>query len=204
MKRTIFTGTCAGLFFLTGCGTGEQDEETPAQGLDGADSQNHSEPEPGEKELQISDEVTDKDFVFKIRLDDAYYEEYEDISLHAELTYTGDQDEIEITHNPSPFWFPMEELDRGYDIGYHQVDMGGGTTLEPGKTMTETFEGPAGGFGETDPEEYRKFMEDIHENDGFPAGHYVVNGYVEFTVMSGEREGERITLEGEVEFIVSE
>ncbi|TMW71005.1 hypothetical protein [Alteribacter natronophilus] len=202
MKQTYFAGASACLLFLSACGTGGQDDEYRADGTAGEGSEDEAEGQ--ERELQTSDEAEDGDFTYRIWLDEAYYQEYEEILLHAELTYTGDEEEIDITHNPSPFWFPMEERDRGFEVGYYQIDMGGGTTFGPGDSITETFEGPAGGYGETDPESYRTFMEDIHENEGFPKGHYVVNGYAEFTVMEGKQGGDHIRLEGEVEFIVGE
>lgn len=65
-----------------------------------------------------STEVRIGDFVYRLSTEKEEYNGDEPIIIHAELEYVGDQEQIDISHAASPFYFPIKETTRNYDIPY--------------------------------------------------------------------------------------
>lgn len=65
-----------------------------------------------------STEVRIGDFVYRLSTEKEEYNGDEPIIIHAKLEYVGDQEQIDISHAASPFYFPIKETTRNYDIPY--------------------------------------------------------------------------------------
>ena len=133
-----------------------------------------------------SSAYTEGDFTYYIEvLNSDHFKEGEIITIQAYLEYTGDQDEIVISHAASPFYYDLEELTRGYKIDYPMNQPHLLTTLKKGDRLTSTYQ-ISGGYSDQDEEDYINFMRQFL-NGSFPVGTYAVRGYAKFTV-EGENE----------------
>ena len=137
------------------------------------------------------------DFIYRLSTEKEQYNGEEPIMINAELEYVGDQAQIDITHAASTFYFPIKETTRNYDIPYAMEQPLLHTTLVKGEPLKMTYHG-SGGYSEQDKEEVVHFMKQIMAGD-FPTGSYVVEGYVEFTVVETK---EPMTIKGTVHFDV--
>ncbi|WP_431030187.1 hypothetical protein [Lysinibacillus sp. LZ02] len=145
-------------------------------------------------------EVTDGDFVYRLITKKRQYVENEPIKLYAKLQYIGDKAEIEITHAHSPFYFPIVETTRNYEIHYF-MDLPLATTkLVTGESLRFDYQG-GGGYSSEDEKDYIAFMKHVM-NDEFPKGYYIANGFVDFSVMGDHAEKKDYHIEGQVEFDV--
>ncbi|MNZ77443.1 hypothetical protein D3C78_959820 [compost metagenome] len=153
---------------------------------------------------EISKEVTEGDFVYRLVTEKADYAKGDEIIIYAELEYIGDQSSIEIYHAMSPFSFPIKELTRGYDIGYMMNQPLLTTELKKNEPLREYYAG-GGGYGSQDKKEYIAFMKEFNEN-GFPTGEYVVYGMTDFYIIddaTGQQEVD-YKLNAEISFEVKE
>ncbi|WP_202079055.1 hypothetical protein [Caldalkalibacillus salinus] len=162
--------------------------------------------EQNEDELKVEEtrvEVTQGDFIYRLVTEKAAYKEGENINLYAELEYVGDQDEVVISHAASPFYFPMYEKTRGYQIGYSMPQPLVTTTLTKDEPLRERYKG-SGSYGPEDDSEYIAFMKRIMEQD-FPPGFYIVNGSAQFNVKDDEpgEEDKKYRIEGDIQFKVT-
>ena len=57
------------------------------------------------------------------------------MKLYGEITYTGDKDEVTITHSSSAILFSLEEKVRGFDIDFWVEDEGLSTVLKQGNLI---------------------------------------------------------------------
>ena len=143
-------------------------------------------------------EVTKDDFVYRLITEKVHYPENGTVKIYAELEYIGKEDEVEIIHADSPFYFPMTETTRKYEIDYAMTLQGRRTTLKKGEPFRQDARG-GGGYSEHDAEDYKEFMKQMMSQK-FPSGHYIVNGYAEFALVSDEEK--RYNMKAEVEFYV--
>ncbi|PYZ96455.1 hypothetical protein CR205_12090 [Alteribacter lacisalsi] len=199
MKKAISYG--AFVFLLAACGTGHAPEPENGSSGDGA-SGSGSAPDPDEGEYGQTDEAEEGDFVYRLVSEEAVYGEHEEVSIYAELEYTGDEDSIDIYHAASPFHFPMKETTRGYDLMYGMNQPLEVTTLTAGEAYREEFVS-IGGYSEQDPDDYVAFMKEVIEQDGFPEGHYIVEGFADFYVETDDGE-DQYKPEGTIEFFVED
>lgn len=151
-------------------------------------------------------EVSDGDFVYRLVSEKDRYNSGDQVKVYGELEYVGEQDEITIGHAASPFYFPMKELTRDYDIGYAMNEPYITTTLKKGEPLREYYSG-GGGYGSQDKKEFKDFIRSLQ--DGYPDGRYVVYGSADFMIDSqskGANQGERenYKIQAEIEFSVSE
>ncbi|MBM7578186.1 hypothetical protein [Jeotgalibacillus terrae] len=148
-------------------------------------------------------EVIDGDFIYRLSTEKAAYGKDEPVTIYAELEYTGDQEEIEITHADSPFSFPMIETTRNYEIDYMMQEPLVSTTLTRGEPLREEYSGGQVTYSYKDEEEYIAFLEQFTDQR-FPEGHYVVTGIADFNVPDNEGPGEDIeyNIRAEIEFSV--
>lgn len=153
---------------------------------------------PGVAEVTNQADVTEDDFVYRLVSEKQQYQVSEPIKLYAELAYTGDQDEVEITHATSPFYFPITETTREYDIEYSMDMPLERTTLKKGEPLRMDYES-SGSFLDSDTEEYKTFMRQVM-NGSFPEGQYVVNGNVDFNLIGDEEN--RYQIKTQVKFQV--
>lgn len=155
--------------------------------------------EPTNKEsLSTHAEVTKDDFIYRLITEKVRYSENETVKIYAELEYIGEEEEIEISHGSSPFLFPMTETTRNYDIGYAVTLQGGRTKLKKGEPIRQEYRG-GGGYSEQDEEEYKEFMKQVMSKN-FPSGHYIVDGYADFSLVSDKEK--RYNLKSQIEFYV--
>ncbi|MFS0574930.1 lipoprotein [Sporosarcina sp. 179-K 3D1 HS] len=166
MKKIFFLFTL--LLFLTGCGT----EMARNQG----DPQNPLPP--------AESEVKEGDFIYRLYTEKDVYDTFGDTAIFAELTYVGDQEEINIAHAASPFYFPMEERTRGLEIGFAMSEPLIFTNLKKGEPLRHIYQF-AGGYSDQDDPEYVQFVKSIIANKGFPEGEYIIHGTADFTVADG-------------------
>lgn len=140
------------------------------------------------------------DFVYRLVSEKPVYTEGETVKLYAELEYTGSKKSVKIYHAASPFYFPMQELTRSYEIGYIMPQPLWFTTLKREEPQRKDYPG-GGAYSSTDPKPYIDFMERIGKLD-FPVGTYVVNGYADFYMESGKSGKTDYLLKGTVTFKV--
>lgn len=155
--------------------------------------------------LQIKDEVTESNFVYRLVSEKAEYQENELVKVYAELEYIGEKEDITIFHAASPFYFPIEEKIRNYDIGYGMDEPLISTTLKQGVPIREEYL-KSGGYSDLDEDDYVVFMKNFFNMNGFPIGYYVVDGYSDFYVENDEDNEEKVVfrIEGQIDFKVLE
>ena len=61
-------------------------------------------------------------FVYRLSTEKDVYDEFGDTAIFAELMYVGEKNSIDIYHAASPFYFPLEERTRGFEIDYAMDD----------------------------------------------------------------------------------
>lgn len=149
---------------------------------------------------QTSDETVQEDFVFRLVSEKEIYQKGEDVDLYGEITYIGEEDNVTIHHSSSAILFPITEKTREYTIGFGVNDIGLSTTLENGEPYRENYDKYAVGYDGSDPEDYRDFIQDITNMDGFLPGYYAVNGTTDFFLKEGGQE--RIEINAMVDFKV--
>lgn len=152
-------------------------------------------PAPADKAVRGSHaEVTDGDFVYRLVSEKEQYDYGDPVKVYGELEYVGEQDEITIGHAASPFYFPMKELTRDYDIGYAMNEPYFTTTLKKGEPLREYYSG-GGGYGSQDKKEYKDFIRSLQ--DVFPDGRYVVYGSADFMIDTSSKGADLENLDGE-------
>lgn len=192
MKRSFWFGLLLFLL-LVGCA-----------GQSGGEPSHQAAPAAQEPTRDSNAEKTEGDFVYRLVSEKAQYASGEQIELYAELEYTGEQDEITISHAASPFWFPMKELTRDYQISYGMNEPLLHTTIKRGEPLREYYKG-AYGYSSEDAKEYKQFIQSLE--NGFPEGRYVVYGTADFFVsastgLDSSEEPEVYKLKAEIEFNV--
>jgi hypothetical protein len=198
------------ILLVAGCGALNM-----SQGKNGdTDVRTHSDAEdtdvnnsglPGsEQQLEAQMEKVEGDFIYRLVSEKSVYEEDEPLAIHAELEYIGEDDQVDIYHAASPFYFPISEITRGYEIGYVMDQPLIRTTLVKGVPLRESYTG-SGWYSEQDPPEYLEFIKQVMEGR-FPEGKYTVNGYAGFYVEDGDGDGGQTSyrIEGSIGFEVVE
>jgi hypothetical protein len=152
----------------------------------------------------IIDEVVQDDFIFRLVSEKEQYNEGEEVKLYGEIEYIGNKEEVTIRHSSSAILFPMKEEIRGYEIGGFVNTIGLSTTLKKGESYREDYTKSGGYSLSQDPEDYVNFIKDFLNRKDFPPGHYVVNGFTDFSVNSGENgeKRERFNIKAKIEFKV--
>lgn len=169
------------------------------------DTQDMSEENVDQNELekidvkQWVDETENDAFTFHVEATKPSYDTSEVVVLEAEITNKSD-DTITMTHSSSAVYFNMEEKTRAYTIPYAVNDIGVTTELAPGESIVESYE-KSGGFSEENDDAYQVFMEAFLEDDGFPAGYYVVHAETDFYVKETD---EHVNLEATIDFLVKD
>jgi hypothetical protein len=172
------------IFVLAGCGTNQGKNAVPGN------------------PVITSDEVKEDDFIYRLVTEKSEYVEGEEVKIYAELEYIGDKEEISISHAASPFYFPMKEGTRKYDIPYPMNEPLITTILYKGKPHRQVYHG-AGGYSSEDDKAYINFIKKIIENQ-FPSGFYTVNGMAHFYVESDNQSKQEFKLTGAISFKVIE
>ncbi|SFF04050.1 hypothetical protein SAMN05216378_4839 [Paenibacillus catalpae] len=158
-------------------------------------------------ELGSRAEVTEGDFVYRLVSEKPAYGKDEKIVLYAELEYVGKKAEVKIAHAASPFYFPMKELTRGYEIVYSMDQPRIITTLKKGEVLKELYRG-SGGYSSEDAKPFVDFIKAVSEaqqKGTLPEGEYEVYGAADFEQVdehSDERQGERIHVKSEIRFVM--
>ncbi|GGM23688.1 hypothetical protein GCM10011351_06840 [Paraliobacillus quinghaiensis] len=145
-------------------------------------------------------EVTEGDFIYRLVSEKEQYDANGPVEIYAELEYVGDQEEIEIFHAASPFYFPMHEKTRDYKIGYGMVEPLLSTTLVKGEPLREEYTSAAG-YSADEDNDYINFIEKINNNE-FPVGYYKVNGFADFFVRIDDISQEKYKIHATIDFMV--
>ena len=143
-------------------------------------------------------EVSEDNFIYRLVTVKDHYEEGESVKIYAELEYIGKEDEVEINHGTSPFFFPMTETTRNYEIEYAVTLPGKSAILKKSEPMRQESSG-GGGYSDHDNEEYKDFMKLVMKQN-YPNGHYIVDGYANFTL--GDEDESEYTMAAQIEFYV--
>lgn len=128
--------------------------------------------------------VSQGDFLYRLWTDSEAYKEGDEITIHAELEYMGDQKEVTIDQAESLFYFPIREMTRGYEIAYQNGEARKNTTLKKGEPIKETYVGKRIPEIRTS-EEHQKLMSSVKEGK-FPEGFYYIDGFAKFKVIGEE------------------
>lgn len=183
MRKILFILAAISLpFVLFGCQQVDDNPEVPT--VDRSNSQAES---------------RDGDFIYRLVTEKERYHTGEPVKLYAELEYVGLKDEVVIEHGSSPFYFPMKETTRNYEIGYQVTHAAEQTVLKRGVALRQETTG-GGGYSEHDEEGYKEFMKQVMERK-YPSGHYNVNGLADFTVVDEQK---KYRMETQIEFYVDE
>ncbi|WP_181346861.1 hypothetical protein [Thalassobacillus sp. CUG 92003] len=146
-------------------------------------------------------EKKEGDFIYRLVTEKAEYRESDSVNLYAELEYIGNSDEVVIYHAASPFYFPMVEKTRNYELAYPMNEPLISTTLKKGEPLRQKYI-KSGGYGSQEESDYVKFMKRFLEEDGFPKGSYVVNGFAYFYIEGSEKNKKEYKIKGQVDFKV--
>ena len=173
------------LALLTACGAEYSDSNPIKLDFEDPDS------------LISESEVIERGFVYRLYTTEGFYNEGDKVNITAELEYVGELEEVTISHAASPFYFPMHEASRDYDIEYPMNTPLLVTVLKKGEPLVETYTG-AGGYSDEDSKEYIEFMKQVM-NQQFPNGKYLVTGLAEFY---DETNGASYKFDGQIQFVV--
>lgn len=145
---------------------------------------------------------TEGDFEYRLYTEQETYSEYATPAIFAELTYIGEEESIDIYHAASPFYFPMKERTRGFDIDYAMNEPLLMTTLKKGMPLREKYSF-ASGYSDADHKAYIDFIDDVM-NNGFPEGDYMVNGLANFFIQDDHEasDNEKFDLKATIGFPV--
>lgn len=155
--------------------------------------------------VNTESEVQEGDFIYRLVTEKSEYTTDEPVNIYAELEYVGDQEEVMIYHAMTPFYFPMTEKIRNYEIDYPMPEPLGGTTLKKGEPIRQDYT-RTGSYSPDKQDDYTEFMKSFIK-DGFLEGYYVLNGSAGFYTGDPEgNEGDRknYNIEGEIDFKVFE
>lgn len=145
--------------------------------------------------------VKEDDFIYRLISEKEEYKKDETVKLYAELEYIGDKESVTIYHAASPFYFPIYERTRGFEIGYVMNEPLVTTTLTRNESIRKEYIGGGGFDQNSDKKEYVDFIKDFWEN-GFPSGEYQVNGYANFYTEMDGKEKKDYLIKAQIEFIV--
>lgn len=145
MKKLVFL--LVSIFVLAACNkSSDMGNEHP---------NNNSEPVyPAEAE------VTKGDFNSRLFTEKDVYDEYGETSIFAELTYTGEEDAIDIYHAASPFYFTLEERTRNFKIEYPMNEPLTMSTLKKDEPLCENYIF-GGEYSDTDDPKYVELIQTI-------------------------------------------
>lgn len=154
-------------------------------------------------EASIIAEETKDDFIYRLVSESGEYPDGEAVKMYAELEYIGDKNKVTIYHASSPFYYNMTEKTREFEIQSVMPMPLLNTTLKKNQPFREEYK-RSGGYSLDDDEEYANFMKKFLE-DGFPKGHYVVDGNANFyveTTLDGEVKQTDYRISAQIEFKV--
>jgi hypothetical protein len=197
MRAFILVGYVALTIVLASCGSQAK--------IDKGSSDPAPTPSNIEEVNGSSAEATEGDFVYRLVSEKEEYRKGEPVKVYGELEYIGDKESVTIYHSASPFYFPIVETTRNYSIYYMMDQPLLNTTLKRGEPLREEYK-RGGGYGEQDEKDYVDFIKSLWE-DGFPEGHYVVDGYVDFYVQAntdGEDNKQSYKIQTDIDFQVKE
>lgn len=149
-------------------------------------------------------EVAEGDFIYRLVSEKSVYAEGEKVEVYAELEYVGDEPEIAIAHAASPFYFPLKEKTRNFEIIYGMDEPLVVTELKKGVPLREQYKG-GGGYDSQDPKEYIDFIKavmEVSQKGTLPWGDYLMSGLASFNAIYDSEENQKIDLKAEIEFIV--
>jgi len=163
MRKLIYL--LVAIFLLSACGT------TPNAGDDMSPVENQG-------VFPAEAETGQDDFIYRLVTEKEVYDEPDEPVIFAELTYVGDEESIDIYHAASPFYFPLEERTREFEIDYAMNSPLIVTTLKKDEPLRQQYSF-AGGYDESDDEEYIAFIKALIDGN-FPEGYYIIHGSAQF------------------------
>lgn len=135
------------------------------------------------------------DFIYKLYTEKGMYDEYEDTSIIAELTYVGDEETIEIFHAETPLTFALEERTRNVKIETLIRDIGVTSKLKKDVPLIKKYTVTKGHVFEDDKASV-KFFKTVKKK-GLPDGEYIIHGFADFS-----DKNKHYTINGEIGFTV--
>ncbi|WP_282020463.1 hypothetical protein [Planomicrobium okeanokoites] len=189
MKRLLHFLLLLLTLLLAACGTAEE----PANGDSSASVEDYT--------VKTTEaEATEGDFIYRLVSEKETYESGGPVELYAELEYIGDLETVDIFHAASPFYFPMEEKTRSYEIHYGMEEPLITTTLTKGEPLREQYSG-SGGYSTEEDSAYIEFTKNIMDMQ-FPEGYYAVEGYTDFYTENSATAQTKYEMHAEVDFKV--
>lgn len=140
------------------------------------------------------------DFIYRLISEKEQYTEGKEIKIYTELEYSGEQENIEISHAASPFHFPLYEETREYAVEYAMNEPLLTTQLIGGEALQEYYSG-SGGYSAEEDEAYIEFVQRIMGKE-FPPGYYKANGFAYFTAASSAGSGIPYEFHTQIDFKV--
>lgn len=197
MKKSYVGVLMAFILLLVACGAVEESPKANDESQNLPDSSSPDTPSPYPFEADIKD----GDFMYKIYTEQDVYKTSEAPVIIGELTYVGDQAEVEIGHAETPLSFYLEEKTRNVKIDMLIREIGATSKLKKDVPLTVTYD-VSQGFVMEDDKESLKFFDMVKKN-GFPPGEYIINGHASFHFKEGNsEEGKNYNLENWIGFIV--
>lgn len=145
-------------------------------------------------------ESAEAEFIYRLATEQEQYTEGEEITIEAELEYIGEQDNVEISHAASPFYFPLREETRAYTVDYPMNEPLLITRLAKGDPLQERYSG-SGGYSSEDDPDYIEFVQHVMDNQ-FPPGYYKVEGYAEFSAIHADGSATPHKISAAIDFMV--
>lgn len=129
-------------------------------------------------ELSLSSKAKQGDFELAIYTSKTEYEIDELIEVYAELTYVGEEEQIEIGHSMYPVGFDISEHTRSLFIMGAMEEPYIVTTLKRNEPIRYEYSF-SGGHSSNDNEDYIAFVKDLADNK-LPQGEYTISAYADF------------------------
>ena len=149
---------------------------------------------------QSSSGIIEGPFSFRVVSEKEVYEVGEEVKMYGELRYNGEKDAISITTGGSAINFYIKEKIRNKHVVNITEDIAIMRELEKNNPIKVQYVKNSF-YLEGEDKGNHLFMEEFHNEDGFPTGYYIVKGVAEF-VANIDGENKTIRLETDIDFKV--
>lgn len=128
-------------------------------------------------------EMEEGDFLFRLYTDHPIHYEGEIVLLKGELTYIGEEEEIQISFSDEPIYFNLQEKIRGYSLPIIRKEIGATTNLINGVPYSVNFNKSSIVSDRTMGKEEQEFIENFRKREDFPLGYYEVKASFDFFII---------------------
>ncbi|MHA6252855.1 hypothetical protein [Oceanobacillus sp. CAU 1775] len=129
---------------------------------------------------QTFDEVVQGDFTLRLASEKSVYKEGDEVNMFAEIIYTGEEDEVTISHSEYALYFTLHDQIRDYHIYSAIREIGAQSTLSKSKPYRVDYDKQAVYTFDDETDGYAEFIEDFIARDDYPIGYYTVSATAMF------------------------